>query len=95
MTKAPLCCVVNPEGVCRKCREKKCDTHSFKCAQCKRVCYDCRRQEECSNCTATICNKCAMVSREKTIVCALCYDVKMGEFDMEDALGLIEYNEDR
>lgn len=93
MAKVSLCCLVNPEGTCRKCREKKCSTHSFKCEQCKRVCYDCRRPEQCDICSAEICNKCSMVTRERAIACAICYDNKMYEYDMEDGLAFIDYHD--
>lgn len=76
--KALLCCLVNAAGTCRRCREKKCDTHSFKCVECRRVCTDCCKKYECKECEEIVCGKCSMDS-SRTILCRGCYNLLMSD----------------
>jgi hypothetical protein len=83
-----LCCLVNPEGNCFKCKKPKCVTHSFGCIECETVCYDCGVADVCSDCTVTVCRKCLMVTRSGFSVCPYCYESSERKYDD------MNYNED-
>jgi len=82
--KDELCCIVNTVDICVKCRQKKCDTHSFRCEEDGlRYCRECNVQAECGQCGAPLCKSCTKInsgdiypSKKNQISCPTCIRIE-------------------